>query len=184
MPDPVTAVSTTGLAEGQRAVVEEWLPGFRVERDHSWGLTSTVVLEVVHDGRRLVVKAADPRYGHFPREVRAHRSWLGPWVGAGRAPRLLHLHEDLRVLVTEFVPGDLVLGGPRELDPDVHRQAGALLAMLHGQDSVTDDTYWPLEQETTLVWLDRPHRTGGGGAGPGGRAGVGPSHGRARADAR
>lgn len=158
LPDPVTTTAPVGLADEQRAVLEAWLPGFRVERDHSWGLTSTVVLEVEHDGRRLVVKAADPRDGHFPREVRAHRSWLGPWVEAGRAPRLLHLDEDARILVTEFVPGDLVLGGPHELDPDVHRQAGALLAVLHGQDSVVDDTYWAREQETTLAWLDRPHR--------------------------
>lgn len=158
LPGPVTSPAPVGLADEQWAVLDAWLPGLRVERDHSWGLTSTVVLEVVHDGRRLVVKTADRRNGHFPREVRAHRSWLGPWVRAGRAPRLLHLDEDVRVLVTEFVPGDLVLGGPHELDPDVHRQAGALLAVLHGQDSVVDDTYWPREQEATLAWLDRPHR--------------------------
>ncbi|KGN29674.1 aminoglycoside phosphotransferase [Knoellia flava TL1] len=154
----MTTTAPVGLADEQRAVLEAWLPGFRIERDHSWGLTSTVVLEVEHDGRRLVVKAADPRDGHFPRGVRAHRSWLGPWVEAGRAPRLLHLDEDTRILVTEFVPGDLVLGGPHELDPDVHRQAGALLAMMHGQGSVVDDTYCAREQATTLAWLDRPHR--------------------------
>jgi hypothetical protein len=42
------------------------------------------------------------------------------------------------VLVTEFVPGDLVLGHPSADAPDRYRQAGALLERFHCQSVVQD----------------------------------------------
>ena len=34
------------LSDRQRELVERWLPGLEVVRDHSWGLVGTTVLEV------------------------------------------------------------------------------------------------------------------------------------------
>jgi aminoglycoside phosphotransferase (APT) family kinase protein len=37
--------------------LNQWLPGLTVEKDHSWGLAQTTVLEVTHAGARFIVKA-------------------------------------------------------------------------------------------------------------------------------
>ncbi|KGN38648.1 phosphotransferase [Knoellia subterranea] len=158
LPHPVTHSGVERLTPGQAALVGEWLPGFVVVHDHSWGLTSTVVLEVRAAGAHFVVKAADASDGHFPREVRAHREWLEPWTARGRAPRLRHVDEGQRVLVTEFLPGTLVQGGAGEGEPDVYRQAGELLAQLHGQGSRVVAGYEEAERAKALAWLEKPHR--------------------------
>jgi hypothetical protein len=147
-----------GLSPRQRALVEGWLPGVEVEADLSWGLVDTVVLRVAHAGETLTVKASGPENGHLVREVRAHREWLAPWTSIGRAPVLRHADVDERVIVTTHLPGDLVQGTPAAADPDVHRQAGALLALLHGQLSVVDDTHEARENARMLRWLDGEHR--------------------------
>ena len=153
MPDHVTS-----LDPRQRALLDAWLPGARVVRDHSWGLTSTVVLEVAVDDMTYAVKAAAPDDHHLVRELRAHRAWLEPWTSAGAAPRLRFGDEAARILVTEWVPGLLVQGSAAEGEPDTYRQAGALLARLHAQSAVEDPGHEARETTRTLAWLDRPHR--------------------------
>lgn len=159
--DPVRVTDLAPIARlspAQRELVGEWLPGAEVARDHSWGLTGTVVLEVVVGTERVIVKAADEADGHLGRELRAHREWLGPWVGRGRAPRLIHADEDAKVIVTQFLPGELVQGSAAEQEPDTYRQAGQLLAAFHEQLHVGDAEYWAREQASALAWLDRTHR--------------------------
>ncbi|MEO7269213.1 MAG: phosphotransferase [Knoellia sp.] len=145
------------LSPAQRALVGEWLPGAAFVRDHSWGLVGTVVLEAVLDGDSVIVKAADEMDGHLVRELRAHREWLEPWVAAGRAPRLLHSDADAKVLVTQFIPGELVEGSPPEHEPETYRQAGVLLASLHAQLEAVDEGYWLRERAGALGWLDKEH---------------------------
>jgi hypothetical protein len=159
--DPVTGVLDPRLSPEQRELVSLWLPGARVLHDHSWGLTSTVVLEVAtRGGTCCIIKAADEDDGHLRRELQAHREWLEPWVLSGRAPRLLHADAGAKILVTEFLPGELVQGRPAEHDPDTFRQAGELLAVLHAQGHVDDEDYWQREQDSALAWLDKAHRIG------------------------
>jgi aminoglycoside/choline kinase family phosphotransferase len=143
----------------QRALVAAWLPGAEVEADLGWGLVPTTVLRVrAADGRRCVVKAGGPSDHHIAREIRAHLSWLAPWVREGRAPTLLHHDADARVLVTRWLPGRLVLDDPAADDPEVHAQAGRLLAQLHAVEARRDDGYEARENARMRRWLGSPHR--------------------------
>ena len=145
------------LAAEQRRLVEGWLPGAVVEADLSWGLVETTVLQVRHGGGLVVVKAGGPQDHHIAREVEAHRRWLQPWASAGRAPALLHADEGARVVVTRWLPGDLAQGTPAATDPDVHRQAGELLAQLHQQEAVHDAGFEAAANTKTRRWLAGPH---------------------------
>lgn len=152
---------TTGIGrlDGlQRGLLKQWLPGASVVRDHSWGLVGTAVLEVVHDGCRYAVKAGDALDRHLARELRAHQEWLEPWTSIDQAPRLVRADAGAKLLVTHWLPGELVEGSGHELDPGVYHQAGELLALLHGQLSVEDAEFEAREKEKTLGVLEAPHR--------------------------
>jgi thiamine kinase-like enzyme len=157
------------LSPVQRTLLDDWLPGAVFERDHSWGLVETTVLEVTHADARFIVKAAGPGDHHLAREIHAHRHWLGPWTATGRAPRLERADPSAKLLVTRHVPGTLVLDTAHEGDPAAYRQAGELLALLHHQDlvghgseparaSILGDGYEAAENRKALAWLDKPHR--------------------------
>ncbi|PUA79185.1 phosphotransferase family protein [Nocardioides currus] len=146
------------LDESQRSLLDEWLPGAEVVADHSWDLRHRHVLEVVHAGIRYAVKAGSPSDGHMLREIRAHREWLAPWTSTGHAPPMVHADPDTLLLVTRWLPGRLVEDSTAQHDPDTFRQAGALLARLHGQLSVVDPAHERDETERALRWLDSPHR--------------------------
>jgi aminoglycoside/choline kinase family phosphotransferase len=146
------------LADGQRNLLDAWMPGAAVVRDHSWGLVGTVVLELDYQDVRYIAKAGDAEDLHIAREVRAHREWLAPWTSQQRAPELVHADADAKLLVCRFLQGDLVQGRHDEWLPDVYRQAGALLAELHGQFSTEDPIFEERQKAKALAWLDRPHR--------------------------
>lgn len=151
-----------GLTERQRELLDGWLPGAQVVRDHSWGLIGTTVLELVHRSGRYIVKAAkagDVDGRHLDRELRAHRAWLEPWTSQGRAPLLAHADDDAQLLVTHHLPGELLLGHPDEYEPELHRQAGQLLAALHDQYRVEDPDFEARARSKILrAMADRPHR--------------------------
>jgi thiamine kinase-like enzyme len=138
--------------------VESWFPGAEVVQDHSWGLVGTTVLGLFHDGVSYIVKAGDENDHHLARELRAHRCWLGPWTSLGRAPDLVHADDDAKLLVTRYLPGELAQGTDHERRPDTYRQAGRLLARLHGQCAIEDKEFDAREKEKALAWLDKPHR--------------------------
>lgn len=146
------------LSPRQRALLDQWLPGASVEREHSWGLVETTVLEMMHAGSRFIVKAAGDEDHHIERELHAHRLWLAPWTSRGRAPALVHADAEAKLLVTQYMPGGLVLGSGHDDDPGTFRQAGELLALFHAQAVVTDDNYERRENEKALAWLSGPHR--------------------------
>jgi Ser/Thr protein kinase RdoA (MazF antagonist) len=150
--------SVDKLSAQQRTLLAQWLPGANVVRDHSWGLVETTVLEVAHAGERLIVKAGGDSDHHIARELHAHRHWLGPWTSRGRAPALRHGDETAKLLVTTYLPGDLVTGDERREVPATYRQAGELLAVFHAQPAVTDDDYEKRENDKSLAALDGPHR--------------------------
>lgn len=147
-----------GLTDRQRALLEAWLPGASVVHDHSWGQVGTTVLELRHDGARYIAKAADDADHHLARELRAHERWLRPWTSVGRAPRLVHADGEAKLLLTEYLPGVLVQGHEAEWQAETYRQAGELLARLHGQLAVEDVDFEARSNARTLAWLDGPHR--------------------------
>jgi len=146
------------LSEMQRRLLCRWLPDLRVLHDHSWGLVDNVVLEVEAAGGRFVVKADGETNHHIARELDAHEQWLRPWVSQGRAPRLVAGDRSAKIIVTEYLPGRLVLGSATQRDPETFRQAGRLLAQLHAQESRTDAAYEAHENTKVLRNLDKPHR--------------------------
>lgn len=154
----MTFADIAPLSPQQVRLLDAWLPGAEIVRDHGWGLVATTVLEVVHDGDRLIVKAGGETDGHIRREVRAHREWLRPWVAHGHAPRLVEADAGAKVLVTRYLPGRLVLGDAAADEPETYRQAGSLLARLHAQDPNLDADHERRENAKAIAWLDGPHR--------------------------
>jgi Phosphotransferase enzyme family len=152
------AADPGSLSARQRELLDQWLPGACIERNHSWGLVQTTVLEVTHAGARFIVKAGGDQDHHIAREIDAHRRWLHPWTSIGRAPALEHADVAAKLLVTRFQPGELVQGGRDAGNPDTYRQAGQLLALLHAQTAVTSDDYEQRANEKSLTWFDGPHR--------------------------
>jgi hypothetical protein len=146
------------LSPRQRELIDDWLPGAVLVRDYSWGLVGTTVLQVEHGLDRLVVKAGDAHDHHIARELRAHLHWLTPLTSTGHAGRLRQYDGEAKVLVTEFVAGELVLGHPSVDEPDTYRQAGVLLARFHCQTSVPDPGYEARENAKSLGWLEKSHR--------------------------
>ena len=144
------------LTPRQRALLGDRFPGAELVGDHSWGLIGTTVLRLRHAGRDLAVKAGDDADTHIARELRAHRGWTGALRGS--APELVYADADAKLLVTGWLPGELVQGRPAEQEPGTYRQAGALLARLHGQAGTVDDGYEARMRDRALRQLDTPHR--------------------------
>ncbi|MEV5208230.1 phosphotransferase [Micromonospora sp. NPDC053740] len=146
------------LSVRQLALLEKWLPGAKVERDHSWGLVQTTVLEMAYAGSLFIVKAGGDDDHHVERELHAHLNWLSPWTRLGRAPIMEHGDAAAKLLVTRYLPGELVLGSEHANTPATYREAGELLALLHAQTRITDDGYEKRENRKSLTWLDGAHR--------------------------
>ncbi|MEI8408855.1 MULTISPECIES: phosphotransferase family protein [unclassified Kribbella] len=145
------------IDERQRRLLQDWLPGAEVVKDHSWGLVGTTVLELMHDGTQYVAKAGDSA-DHITRELRAHNEWLEPWTKRGRAAQLVQADAEAKLLLTRYLPGELVEDGEYELLPDVYFQGGELLAQFHAQLSVPDREFEAREKRKTLKALGKPHR--------------------------
>lgn len=148
------------LSPFQRELVELWLPGVRVVADHSWRLVGRLVLELLtEDGARFIAKAGDEDDHHMLRELDAYERWVPALASIGRAPRILRGHRDARLLVTEYLPGELLEGTAGESDPEAYRQAGELLARFHQQTTQLDDgTFESRQRDDTLRWLGEDHR--------------------------
>lgn len=147
-----------GLRPEQQSAVARWFPGATLVVDLSWDLPGRSVLRLRHEGRDVVVKAGLPDDHHMLRETWAHREVVAPLAAQGLVPRLLHADPDLRLLATSFLPGVLVEGTPAEHDPDVHRQAGRVLALLHAVGTRAPGDHEQRADARTLAWLDGRHR--------------------------
>ena len=146
------------LSPEQATALDAWFPGAELVADLSWGITDTAVLHLRHGDDDLVVKAAGPGNHHIGREVTAHESATGPLLAEGAAARLLRADRSLRMLVTTYLPGELVEGHPAEWSEDTYRQAGLVLARLHGQGSRPAPEHEATADARALAWLDQPHR--------------------------
>ena len=146
------------IDERQWRLLHDWLPGAEVVTDHSWGLVGTTVLELRHDGTQYVAKAGDPADHHIAREIRAHREWLEPWTSRGRAPQLVQADAEAKLLLTRYLPGELVQGTDYEQLPDTYLQAGELLVRFHQQLAIEDPEFEAREKAKSLAALGKPHR--------------------------
>ncbi|MBX4170780.1 aminoglycoside phosphotransferase family protein [Rhodococcus pyridinivorans] len=148
------------LTPQQRHLLTQRFGRIVVVSDMSWGLVSTTVLEVDTDDGLLVVKAGGTPDRHIGREISAHERWTAPWVRCGRAARMVFADRATKLVVTEYLPGRLVLGTAASSRLDVYEQAGALLAQFHRQEHVVDEGYERSANTKTLRWLAAPHRIG------------------------
>lgn len=146
------------LSERQAELLNLWLPGAVAEQDLGWETSQRAVLQVRHGSDRYVVKAGRSDDHHMGREITAHERWLTPWAAVDRAPRAVHRDREARLLVTTYLPGQLVLGTAAADDHAVFEQAGRLLALLHEQSAITDPDAETVLNERALRWLDAPHR--------------------------
>ena len=117
----------TTLSEEQSELIDSWLGQWEIVEDLSWPLQDNAVLLVRnHDGEHIV--KASLWSHHIAREIRAHRSVLSDV--ALRTPRLEHADLESKVLVTSYLPGELVLGTAFEWSPETYLQAGVILSQL------------------------------------------------------
>lgn len=158
MTDRTELQTRPGLSPEQLTLLRKWLPGAVLERDHSWASGIRSVLEVSHTGDRFIIKAGKPDDHHMDREITAHQKWLEPWASHRRAPILVHADRPTRLLVTTYLPGNLVLGTAWAEVPDIYAQAGRLLGMLHRQASTTDPIDEARQNARSIAWLDSEHR--------------------------
>jgi len=98
--------------------------------DSSQSHDRSVVLQLRdREGARWFLK--HPRdAGRFNRELNAYETVLHTF--GDLVPHLVGSSVPLRCLLFSAIPGELAQGGSRATDPEVHRQAGAFLARLHG----------------------------------------------------
>lgn len=143
------------LTAAQRALVDAWLPGAEIVADLSWDQVETVVLDVLHDGRPLIVKAAGDTDHHLGRELDAHEGgYVSVWSRSGHAGSLRFADRAARVMVLDRMPGELAYRTPAGVDPDVHRRAGELLRAFHAQERRPSAGTDAAATRRAIAWLD------------------------------
>ncbi|MFE5410040.1 phosphotransferase [Microbacterium sp. NPDC056569] len=146
------------LSAAQGALVGAWLPGAEVVADLSWNQVETTVLQVRQGDRTLIVKAAGDTDHHLGRELDAHEGgYVMPWTRHGHAAQLRFADREARVLVLDWLPGELAYRTPAGVDPDVHRRAGALLREFHAQATRRSEGTDAAATRRATAWLDSPH---------------------------
>lgn len=146
------------LTDRQRRVVETHLSEPELRDDLSWGQTDTRVLRVRVARGDVVVKAGGVGNHHIAREIAAHEGATGPLLQREACGRLIAADGDANVLITTWVPGELVQGTAAEGVPDTYAQAGELLRAFHGTASRLDDQYEARVTNVALTRLDQKHR--------------------------
>ena len=120
----------------QRHLLDSWFEDWVVLADLSWPLQDTAVLDMQAGGRRYIVKASRTSH-HLEREIDAHEQFLRRFHGW--VPQLAHSSRDDLILVTHYLPGELVEDSEAEADPETYRQAGYRLKQLLVSGSLSDD---------------------------------------------
>ncbi|MBM7768818.1 phosphotransferase [Glutamicibacter nicotianae] len=142
----------------QAQQIRQWLGDVEVLADMSWNLGDTKVLHLQAGMKHVVAKTGGELNHHIVRELLAHRRYTGPLIEAGKAAKLLHASDSLRLMILDFQPGELSAGSEYEFDPEFHRQAGAALKLLHSQASCLDPGYEARLTQKFLLLLEREHR--------------------------
>jgi tRNA A-37 threonylcarbamoyl transferase component Bud32 len=125
------------LTDRQRALLGDWLGAWEAVADHTWPLQDTTVLRVRNAAGDHTVKARTP--AGIADEIDAHLSVLRTL--SIPVPRLEHHRADAGLLVTAWLPGDIVEGTAAEWAPDTYRQAGALLSAVQVPGELSADWF-------------------------------------------
>jgi hypothetical protein len=112
------------LSARQDALLREWLGRWELVADHSWPLQDTTVIHVRNTDGEHIVKASTTSH-HIKRELDAHHQFLDRL--STPTPHLEYGSVSAGILITRYLPGELVLGTPAENQPDVYQQSGAIL---------------------------------------------------------
>lgn len=149
-----------GILDARKAArLEEWLGDPRLVEDLSWGLVDTTVLHVRTSRADVIVKTAGPDDTHIAREIRAHGGYTDPLLAEARTSRMLHADAELNLIALEYLSGILAQGSGQHLAPEVHRQAGETLRLLHNsRTGVVDDGYVSRVSARAVRWMDGEHR--------------------------
>ncbi len=136
----VMASTANELNARQSALLDEWLGEWMLVEDFSWPLQDTTVLRVrtTGDGTGVVdhtVKASETSH-HIGREIAAHRDVIDRLRLS--APRLEFADESAGILVTEYLPGELLLGTSWQSDAGAFEQAGDILVRLQVPGAVSE----------------------------------------------
>ncbi|GAB3608940.1 hypothetical protein GCM10027414_10650 [Humibacter ginsengiterrae] len=140
------------LSASHRDLLDIWLGDWSVVADHSWPLQETAVLQVRSRSGEHIVKASETSH-HIGREIAAHRDVLNALHDLP-APRLQFADIQAGILVTEYLPGRLLLGTPEQEHPDYFEQAGAILARLQVPGPLSDE-YLDAVAARTLDGIER-----------------------------
>lgn len=163
MPTCITS-SLVGVGERLNSEQVAWLESVLgpadVLADLSWGSTPSGVWHVADAaGAEYVVKSSTSVMRHHVlREIDAHETVAPALAETGDAQRLVAASRELGIAVVGYLSGELVQGTEAEHDPEIHRQAGALLKRIHSQGSRPDAEYERRGNEEALRWFDGPHR--------------------------
>ncbi|BDI21801.1 phosphotransferase family protein [Herbiconiux sp. L3-i23] len=147
----------SGLTGKQAALLGGWLTDPELLADLSWGVATTV-LHFRSAGAHYIAKAGGSDNTHIGREITAYERYTSALADLGLAPRLVAADRDARVLLLDYLDGDLVDGTDSATAAEVHEQAGRLLRRLHAQEQRVDDGYEERATRKALADLDRPHR--------------------------
>ena len=146
------------LSPEQSALVKENLPGSKLMADLGWGLIDTNVFHVGTPAGEFIIKASGPHNHHLVREINAHLSVVPALAAVGLAPHICFHSREQSLLITEYLPGKIAVGTLAESEPDVHSQAGNILAKIHEQSEKLDTLYEARQIEKARGWLEQPHR--------------------------
>jgi len=139
------------LTSRQVELLRTWVGEWQLVSDLSWPLQDTTVLRITSAGDDLLVKASATSI-HIHREIWAHKGHLSHMAGV--VPELLHEDVEAGILITRYLPGELVLGTPEERSATTYRQAGALLARFMVDMGDSDD-YMSHHIQKALGLIDR-----------------------------
>lgn len=142
----------------QTAQVRAWLGDVSVVGDLSWHLTDTKVLHLRAAQGDLILKTGGEGNHHFSRELRAHQGYTESLKARGLASEMLFSNEELRLMVFEYLPGQLCEGSEDEFDPAIFRQAGSALKLFHSQHTRVDRGYEERLLEKFRRLLSLEHR--------------------------
>ncbi|WP_418906908.1 aminoglycoside phosphotransferase family protein [Glutamicibacter endophyticus] len=154
----MNAPAQRDLTAEQTGLLRQWLGQYEILEDLSWPTGENIVLRVRTARRDLIVKAGRGSTHHIGREIRAHGQHLTAWYARRATNKMLHAHAGAKLLVLEYLPGRLAQGTPAEYSPEVHRQAGELLRVLHEQDSQPSGDYEARLVASTIELLGGSHR--------------------------
>lgn len=153
-------LSDERLDQDQIAWLGRALGDHQVVADLSWGTTPSWVW-LVQDGTgdSYVVKAAAAAMRHHAaREIDAHEQIVPALAASDDAQRFVAGSRELGIFVVSHLPGELAGRTAAATDPATFRQAGALLARIHGHGSRTDADYERARTDKARHWLTTPHR--------------------------